>query len=240
VQLDSAEKSLANSDDDFVIRDKAYIASRRAELAEVLAATQRAKQQEAQAMLLVQAQREAQARVDRGELAQARQQLSTTEQQLSQANENLTTERQARDDAEKKAHEALDRLALANALSVKDEARGTVITVASGVLFASGKSDLLPGAQAKLAPIADALSHLPNHKIIIEGHTDSKGSDATNMQLSEKRAEAVKDFFASHGVDQGQMTATGLGESRPTADNATTEGRAMNRRVEIVLPMDKR
>ena len=130
---------------------------------------------------------------------------------------------------------------MANSLAVKDEPRGTVITMPSGLLFASGKSDLLPGAQQKLDPVAEALSHETDHKIMIEGHTDSQGSDASNMDLSQRRAQNVRDYFTSHGVPNGQITATGVGESRPIGDNATAEGRANNRRVEIVVqPTEKR
>jgi outer membrane protein OmpA-like peptidoglycan-associated protein len=228
--LDNAEHAFNSDSDSPMTVDKAYVATRKSELAEVLAASQRAKGAEAQA----QVEKDKAARQTRTQLDATQTNLAATQQQLQTAD----AERAA---AEKKARDALDKLSMANALAVKDEPRGTVITVPSGVLFASGKADLLPGAQAKLDPVADALSHEEDHKIMIEGHTDSQGSDASNMELSQRRAQTVRDYFAAHGVPQDHITATGVGESRPVADNATAEGRADNRRVEIVIsPSEKR
>jgi outer membrane protein OmpA-like peptidoglycan-associated protein len=70
----------------------------------------------------------------------------------------------------------------------------------------------------------------------VEGHTDSTGTDATNQKLSLERATAVKTFLKTQGVDEARITATGIGSERPVAPNATPEGRAKNRRVEIVIP----
>lgn len=177
----------------------------------------------------------------RSELDQARQQLSTTQDRLNRADENPSAEKQARVDAERKARQALDALAASSALAVKEEPRGTVITVPASVLFASGKAELLPGAQAKLEPVAETLSHEDGHKMLIEGHTDSQGSDASNLELSQRRAETVRQFFAAHGVPSDRFSATGVGEGRPVADNSTPEGRANNRRVEIVIqPIEAR
>ncbi|HVU00709.1 MAG TPA: OmpA family protein [Polyangiaceae bacterium] len=241
VALDAAETSFSNDGDSTTTRDEAYVAARKAQLAEVLAATEIAKRDQEVAKNQADAARKQNAEATRGQLAQAKEQLATAEQNLQQADRDLVKEREARAAAEKKAREALDRLSVANALAVKDEPRGTVITVPSGVLFASGKADLLPGARARLEPVAEALSHEQDHKILIEGHTDSQGSDASNLELSQLRAQTVRDFFAAHGVPADHMTANGLGEARPVADNATAEGRANNRRVEIVIqPIEKR
>jgi outer membrane protein OmpA-like peptidoglycan-associated protein len=125
---------------------------------------------------------------------------------------------------------------LGNAATVKKEARGTVITISGQVLFASGKSELLPAASDSLARVADALKDIePGKKIIVEGHTDSTGSTAYNERLSVERAEHVKTFLASHGVDDSKLEVIGQGEAQPVASNATPEGRANNRRVEIVV-----
>jgi outer membrane protein OmpA-like peptidoglycan-associated protein len=124
---------------------------------------------------------------------------------------------------------------------VKKESRGTVITLSGNVLFASGKSMLLPGAQTSLNQVADALKDQNDAKILVEGHTDSKGSEASNMELSRARAEAVASYLASRGVPKEQITSQGYGPSRPVADNNTPEGRANNRRVEIVVqPQEQR
>jgi outer membrane protein OmpA-like peptidoglycan-associated protein len=125
---------------------------------------------------------------------------------------------------------------LARVASVKQDTRGTVITLSGGVLFASAKYDLLPAAQSNLAQVADALSKSdPDSKIIVAGYTDSQGGQAYNMELSQHRAEAVRSFLVSHGVASDRISAQGFGPSQPVADNASAEGRADNRRVEIVV-----
>jgi outer membrane protein OmpA-like peptidoglycan-associated protein len=139
-----------------------------------------------------------------------------------------------RDAAEKRAKDAMEKLT-ATVGTVKQESRGTVITIPGSVLFASGKSTLLPGAQAKLNAVADALKDQADHEIVVEGHTDTQGSDATNLELSQKRAQAVRDYLVAHGVPTSRVRAQGLGESKPVADNKTAEGRANNRRVEIIV-----
>ena len=120
--------------------------------------------------------------------------------------------------------------------SVKQDTRGTVITLSGGVLFASAKYDLLPTAQVNLSQVADALTKSePDDKIMVAGYTDSQGGQAYNMELSQHRAEAVRSFLVSHGVAPDRVTAQGFGPSQPVADNSSPEGRADNRRVEIVV-----
>lgn len=116
-----------------------------------------------------------------------------------------------------------------------------MITLPEGVLFEFGKDKLLASAQNKLNQVAEALKTQDEHKIVIEGHTDSVGTDEANLGLSERRAKAVRDYLVSKGVSAGSITSTGLGESRPVADNKSPEGRANNRRVEIIVqPVEKR
>jgi outer membrane protein OmpA-like peptidoglycan-associated protein len=110
-----------------------------------------------------------------------------------------------------------------------------VITISGSVLFASGKTALLPGAQEKLALVADALKDQGDKQIVVEGHTDTQGSDASNQELSKVRAQTVRDFLVSHGVPSDHIRAEGLASTRPVADNKTPEGRANNRRVEIIV-----
>jgi outer membrane protein OmpA-like peptidoglycan-associated protein len=228
VALDRAEQAFNDKPDSDGTRDAAYIATRKAQLAEVVASTALAKRDEEQNKAKSDANLRASANQAQGALTQTREQLAQTSQQLE-------TEKTARADAEKKAREALNKLAMANALAVKDEPRGTVITVPAGVLFASGKSDLLGTASSKLQQVAEALKNEPDRKLTIEGHTDSQGSDQSNMELSQRRAQTVQAFFVSQGISADKITATGVGESRPIADNASPEGRANNRRVEIIV-----
>ncbi len=111
-----------------------------------------------------------------------------------------------------------------------------VITLSGSVLFASAKWQLLPTAQAKLNDVAAALTKEdPTSKMVVEGHTDSQGTVASNQELSQQRAQAVRDYLVTRGIATDRITAAGAGSSRSIADNASPEGRANNRRVEIVV-----
>jgi outer membrane protein OmpA-like peptidoglycan-associated protein len=111
-----------------------------------------------------------------------------------------------------------------------------VITLSGSVLFTSGSATLLPAAQLKLNDVADALTQQdPESTMVVEGHTDSQGSAASNQDLSQRRAQAVRDYLVSRGIAGDRVTSQGFGPSRSIADNASAEGRANNRRVEIVV-----
>ena len=113
------------------------------------------------------------------------------------------------------------------------------ISLSSDVLFASGSAAIQPGGQNKLRQMADVLNKYPQTTVQITGHTDSRGSEASNLDLSQRRAAAVADAFVANGVNAARITALGQGESLPIADNNTPEGRAQNRRVEIVINPDQ-
>jgi outer membrane protein OmpA-like peptidoglycan-associated protein len=221
VELDKAEAAFNNDPDSDATRDEAYIALRRAERAEVEANTMQWQQ------------RQEKARNDANQ-NQAKG-LQKAQSELGQAREQLTQEKAAREAAEAKSKEMLARLAAANAAAVKEEPRGIVITLSGGVLFASNKSQLLPGAQASLTQVAEAIKTQDDKKVLVEGHTDSRGSDATNQALSKARADSVASFLVTQGVPPDRVTTAGLGPSRPVADNNSAEGRANNRRVEIII-----
>jgi len=110
-----------------------------------------------------------------------------------------------------------------------------VITLsdAGNVLFDFDKSDLTPAARAQLDTLMDKLRNADVVSIKVIGHTDSKGSDAYNQALSERRASSVAAYLLSQGLAPNKLTSEGRGESEPVADNATDEGRAQNRRVEL-------
>lgn len=168
------------------------------------------------------------------ELARRQQELEQRKKELEQRNAELEKERLARIEAEKKAAAALK--SLEEIAKVQEEQRGMVITLDGAVLFATGKSDLLPIAQQKLARVAQVLQEQDeSKKIVVEGHTDSRGTDANNLKLSQARAESVRSYMVSQGVKPGRISAVGKGESQPIASNETPEGRANNRRVEIVV-----
>jgi len=145
----------------------------------------------------------------------------------------LVTEQHRRADLEKQLQNAMSRIAALS--TVKEEPRGTVITLSGSVLFASDKSELLPGASERLNDVADALNAEPDRAVSVLGFTDSTGDFTYNQALSERRAEAVRNYLISRGVGASQLTAIGKGPADPVADNASAEGRANNRRVEIVI-----
>ena len=106
-----------------------------------------------------------------------------------------------------------------------------------GITFAGGKAVIDPSSLPALDAAVEALKELPELSLIVEGHTDSVGSDARNMALSQARANAVRAYFVEHGVAKERLFAIGYGETQPVADNATKEGRAENRRIELrVVP----
>lgn len=168
------------------------------------------------------------------QLQQREKELAQQEAELAARAGELAREREARKNAELTAAAALQ--SLHEVAMVKEESRGTVITLSGQVLFTTGKSDLLPIARQRLDRVAEALkAHGDDKLIVVEGHTDSRGSDAANVALSQQRAEAVRQFLVSQGMDASRIRAVGRGEHQPIADNASTEGRANNRRVEIVI-----
>lgn len=120
-------------------------------------------------------------------------------------------------------------------LNAKETSRGVEFTYADSALFESGKSDLKPGAVLNFAPLVDFLSRHQDRLLIVEGHTNNMGSDSTNLELSQRRAEAVRNHFIREGVDSTRIVARGLGESYPAASNSTEAGRLHNRRVQIIV-----
>jgi len=120
-------------------------------------------------------------------------------------------------------------------ISVYRDARGTILSM-SDILFEFGKADLKPELRENLSAIGAILqSLLTNSNIVIEGHTDNVGSAATNKKLSEQRANAVMQYLIERGIDKKRLKSVGYGLEKPVADNKTEEGRAKNRRVELVI-----
>jgi outer membrane protein OmpA-like peptidoglycan-associated protein len=115
------------------------------------------------------------------------------------------------------------------------EEEGRMIISLSGVLFEAGGNQLSAQAQTRLDTVAQALAAYPDRNIVIEGHTDATGSDSTNQDLSQRRADAVRSYLESRGVPPERMRSVGRGESAPIASNDTAEGRANNRRVEVIV-----
>ncbi|MEG9326685.1 OmpA family protein [Salinimicrobium catena] len=105
----------------------------------------------------------------------------------------------------------------------------------SGVYFATDKYNIEGQSREALNKLAGIFKEYPNTNILVEGHTDSTGSDAYNLTLSKNRAQAVTNFLVNEGISSGRITTKWYGESQPKYDNSTVEGRAKNRRVELAI-----
>ena len=112
---------------------------------------------------------------------------------------------------------------------------GIDVTFDSGILFGFDKSDLNANAKENIARLGRILNEYPDTRLTIQGHTDDKGDDNYNRQLSAKRADAVRDYLIANGVKGGRLNTTAYGETAPIASNDTEAGRAQNRRVEVVI-----
>jgi outer membrane protein OmpA-like peptidoglycan-associated protein len=122
-------------------------------------------------------------------------------------------------------------------LQTRDTARGLIVNL-SDVLFDFNQASLKPGAKEKLAKVSGILLAYPTLHMNVEGHTDSIGSDEYNMKLSQRRADAVRDYLTSNGISSANVQAIGLGKDGPVASNDTAAGRQQNRRVEMVVSGD--
>lgn len=130
---------------------------------------------------------------------------------------------------------ALRAQTAAYGIDVQRQGDNILLNLPEGVTFDVGRATIKPQFYPALDAVARTLNQYGNTRIEVEGHTDSTGSAAMNQQLSENRAMAVSSFLASRGVARERMYAVGFGMTRPIADNSTAEGRARNRRVEIIV-----
>jgi outer membrane protein OmpA-like peptidoglycan-associated protein len=161
------------------------------------------------------AKADAEAASARTEAAEAHQQAETSQQEAAATREKL-------------------RAQLNAVLATTESARGLIVNVGD-VLFNTAKYSLKPPAQIALTKVATILQLYPGLRVQVEGYTDSVGGDAYNQKLSENRANAVHDFLIQNGVPAANVTAVGYGKADPVADNSTAAGRALNRRVNLVV-----
>ncbi|WP_428328196.1 OmpA family protein [Mucilaginibacter sp.] len=119
--------------------------------------------------------------------------------------------------------------------TVTREGEGILVKFDSGILFDTNMANVKPDAQTNLQKLAVSLQNNPQTNILIVGHTDNTGTAAHNMDLSIRRAQAVKSIITADNVSDARLTVQGKGETEPIADNTTVDGRSQNRRVEIVI-----
>jgi len=189
------------------------------------------------------AKRHAEAGEARAAEAHSRQELARSNDECNQIvmqarNRDAANAQAAAEAAKNQAAAAQAQLASAQQqlaeLQAKQTDRGMVVTLGD-VLFDTGKATLKPGAMESINRLATYLSQNPNTKVLVEGHTDSVGSDDYNIGLSERRARAVATELESRGIPDSQIQTLGRGKDMPVASNSTPEGRQQNRRVEIVF-----
>jgi outer membrane protein OmpA-like peptidoglycan-associated protein len=227
--LQRANQAWSDDPDDPNTIDLAIIAQRKAQIAEAEAQTMKSQRDSEEAKRQLQDLMSTQ-------LQSARGQLNQTKQQLEAEKLAAAEQRQRLDDLERKLKDARDTIA--KIAAVKDDERGMVITLQGEVLFATGKWDLKAGAMAKLDQIAEVLVG-KEQPMVVYGHTDNVGAHEMNMDLSQKRANSVRDYLISRGIPQDLISAQGKGPDVPISDNGSIEGRAANRRVEIVVQPKK-
>jgi outer membrane protein OmpA-like peptidoglycan-associated protein len=218
-------------------RNYAYVATRKSELAIAQASEVLARKEQTRAEETYKAGLERQAQQVAEQSEKYAQQLTHTQQELQQNAQALEERERKLQAAEAAAEQAKQQLQKMESLR---EEQGRLIISMSGVLFEPGGDELSDLAKRRLDTVANALGAYVDREIVVEGHTDAQGRDQANQALSQKRADRVREYLESHGVPPQQIRSVGRGESNPVASNDSAEGRASNRRVEIIVePADK-
>lgn len=239
--LERAESAHADDAGSFEERSLAYVAQRRAQYAATFGSYEKDRRQLTEAEQAYKAKQDTLRKNAEQQATDAQRSLAATWDNLSSARKEIASQQnqlqKSKADLEKaEASAAAAMASLSKIAQVKEEQRGVVITLDGQVLFVTGKAELLPIARDRLNQVAQSLKELDDDKLVsIDGFTDSRGADDTNMKLSQDRANAVRDYLVSQGVKTEKIRATGRGEANPIASNETPEGRANNRRVEIVI-----
>ena len=219
--LQDAEMALQQKQPPAVVDHLAYLAKRHAEAGEARTSEAHSRQEVARSQddrnkIIMDARNrdasnaQAQAEAAKNQAEAAKNQAAAAQAQLANAQQQLAD------------------------LQAKQTDRGVVVTLGD-VLFDTGQATLKPGSMQALNRLATFLSQQPQTKVLIEGHTDSRGGDDYNIGLSERRARAVATELESRGIPDSQIQTLGRGKDLPVATNATPEGRQQNRRVEIVF-----
>ncbi|HEV2704237.1 MAG TPA: OmpA family protein [Steroidobacteraceae bacterium] len=226
--LQRAEAAQQHDTSPEVVDHYAYLAMRHAQAGEARVAEAAARQEVAQAqaernrILLESRTRDARVAQAQAQDAQAQAQNAQAQAEIAK-NQALTAQQQLADTQQQLAD-----------LQAKKTDRGMVVTLGD-VLFDTGQATLKPGADLVLSRLATFMAAHPQTKILIEGHTDSRGSDDYNVGLSERRAQSVANALMGKGVPQDNLRTMGRGKAYPVATNDSPEGRQQNRRVEIIF-----
>jgi len=221
-----------------VVEHNAYLALRNAQVAEELIAEEQARNElergevERTRVLLEAREQEAARAVAAAERAQT--QAEQAQALAEQRAQTIAEQTEAAEQAQQRATALEQQLA---ALEAEETERGLVLTLGD-VLFDTAQANLKPGAETTLDRLVTFMTEYPDRRIVVEGHTDSRGSEQYNEQLSEDRADAVRDALVDAGIASTRIEARGLGESYPVASNDSAGGRQLNRRVEIVISDD--
>jgi len=219
--LKRAQQALADREPPRTVDHYAYLANRNAEVASELVGERRAR-----------------LAVEQGEADRAKVLLQAREREADRAKADAERAKAAADAARSEAlASAAESEKLRNELSAmqaKPTDRGMVLTLGD-VLFDTGRAELKPGAMQTIDRLGTFMKEHESYQLLVEGHTDSVGGDDYNLQLSERRADAVRAALMSRGVDSSRVRVRGLGKSFPVADNGTAAGRQQNRRVEVVF-----
>jgi len=215
--------------------ENAERAKKEADEARSLASAESAEKEKANREAAMKAREAEQARIQAEararEAEQARMEAEAKAREAERARMEAAAKAEEVEKAKAEVDELLNQL---SDLKAKQTERGIVLTIGD-VLFAFDKATLSPGAFRNVDKLADFLQKHPNRSVLIEGHTDNVGSDQYNLDLSEKRADAVKNALVAKGVGQDRITTKGYGEKYPVATNNTSDGRQQNRRVEVVI-----
>ena len=235
-QLRDARADLQRADDAFAKRGSqeevtylAYLADRKADTGKALADEYRANQQLARAgeergRILLEARTQ--------EVHRAQEQAQTAQQEAqSQAQQAAA----AREEAQRAQGELQKEQQDLSDLKTRQTERGLELTLASDLLFTTGSAELKPGGTLQLNRLADFMRSNPKTRVIVEGYTDSTGTQNGNEQLSQQRAQAVASAVESQGIAMDRIQTIGRGQNYPVASNGTSAGRQQNRRVDVIL-----
>ena len=215
-------------------------AQQQTQIAQQQAQLEAQQRQTAEAQQQATAQQAAQAQAD---AERARQQAQLEAQQRVNAEQQTQQAQAQTQQAQLQAQQAQQQVAQTRAqmlaqlnqvLETRDTARGLIVSMPD-VLFDTGKADLRAGARERLAKVAGILIAYPDIQVEIDGYTDNTGAAAFNQQLSEERAQVVRDYISQQGVPTGSISVHGFGEDSPLVSNDTPSGRQQNRRVELVV-----